>query len=740
MRRRESNRLLAHFQALFAPFQAFRGFWALKGFWAVVALCASAHAQIGLMGVTNRYDLADEVHVEEAGRTVRTYLDRVDAYLVDGDWSEAVDSIRQVMEDSGGKLLSVSPNRYVTTRTRCHLKLVDFPPEALKLYRDLVDPIAGQWFKAWETGRDRAALERIVDEAFVSSWGDDALAALGEVSFQEGDYARARAYWQRILPFEPPEGTSRTWLSFPDTDMSLAEVRAWLVMVSVFEGRNDEAESVLAQFDRLHPSARGRLGGRDVLLADALRALIQESRAWPDLPRGADWPTFAGSALRHREVVEPLAVGKIVWQRAISRPVVNEHVSLLSDPRGAVIAEDQPAPLSYHPVLSGNLLLFNNQIEIHALDAVTGKAAWGSGVQAMYRDPLHGTLKGGVLASDGMGTARHTMTVADHRLYARMGSGVTTLSQQPGRARATNYLVCLDLQSQGRLLWKATPEDGWAYEGAPLVRGDDVYVTMRRSDIRPQAYVACLDARSGARRWLQFVCAAETPSRGIFAERTNGLLTLAGDMLYFNTNLGAVAAVSTTDGRICWLTVYPRALKGNLLEPADHWARDLTPCLADRGTLYVAPADTPYLFALAADNGQVLWQSSPSLADVVHLLGVSNDCLIASGRKLYWIHGQGPDAGRVKAHWPEGHEQIGYGRGLLTEDHVWWPTRTNVFIFDKQSAQLVRRIDLAPRGTGGGHLLVAGGQLVITASDRLTAFAAESLPVAPSSSLAQQTP
>lgn len=727
MRRREPNRFCA-----LCP--------VLGGFWAVLVVCATVDGQVGWMGVTHSYDLSSDVQVEEAGRTVQTYLDRVDAYLADGKWGEAVDSIRQVMEDSGGKLLPVSPNRYVTTRTLCHLKLVDFPPEALRLYRDLVDPVAGQWFESWERGGDRAALERIVDEAFVSRWGDDALTALGEASFQEGHYARARAYWQRILPFEPPEGTSRTWLSFPDTDMNLAEVRARLIMLNIFEGRVDEAESQLVQFDRLHKNARGRLGGRDVVLVEGLKALIQESRTWPHVPQDSDWRTFAGSPLRHREVVEPRAVGEVVWQQTIRPPNVDEPVSLFAQPRGPVIAEDQPAPLSYHPVLTENLLFLNNQIEILAIEAASGQAAWGSGTRTVFRDPLHGTLAGGVLFSDGMGTVRHTMTVADQRLYARMGSGVTTLSQQPGRARPTNYLVCLDLRSQGRLLWKAVPEDGWAYEGAPLVRGDDVYVTMRRSDIRPQSHVACLDARTGARRWRQFVCAAETPSRGIYAELSNGLLTLDGDTLYLNTNLGAVAALATSDGRIRWLTTYRRALKGDLLRPAEHWARDLTPCLADRGTLYVAPADTPSIFALAADNGQLLWQSSADLADVVHLLGVRDECLIASGRKLVWIHASGSEAGSIKALWPQGHEQIGYGRGLLTRDHVWWPTRTNIFVFDSQSAQPVRRIDLAPRGAGGGHLLVAAGQLVITASDRVTAFAAESLPAEPDSSLAERTP
>ena len=725
MRGRELNRWCARCQA-FSAYLAF------------ALLCAAAEAQIGLVDLTNRYDLADEVQVEEAGRTVLTYLNRVDAYLADGKWNEAVDSIRQVMDESGDKLLPVSANRYMPTRTICHLKLVDFPPEALQLYRDLVDPIAGQWWHAWETRRDRAALERIVDEAFVSSWGDDALAALGEALFQEGQYAAARAYWQRILPFEPPEGTERTWLSFPDTDKNLAEIRAWIIMLSVFEGRVGEAESQLEEFGRVHPGARGRLGGREVLLTDGLKELIQGSVHWPALPLGADWPTFAGSPARHRDAATPAAVGEVVWHRSIRS--IDEPPPSTTASRGPVVAEGEPSRLSIHPVLTDGLLFVHNQEEILAFDGRTGEPAWGSGTPSVFRDPLHGTLEGGVVSSGGLGTARHTLTVADQRLYARMGSGVTTLSQQPGRARATNYLVCLDLQSQGRLVWKAVPEDGWAYEGAPLVRGDDVYVTMRRSDIRPQAHVACLDARTGTRRWLQFICAAETPARGIFSESTNGLLTLVGDTLYFNTNLGAVAAISTTNGRIRWLTTYPRALKGSLVNPADHWARDLTPCLVDRGTVYVAPADAPYLFALGADNGQVLWQSSAELDDVVHLLGVSDDCLIASGRKLCWIRSQGQEAGKVWRHWPAGHEQIGYGRGLVTGKHVWWPTRTNVFVLDRYTAQLIRRIDLEPRGTSGGHLLVALGRLVITGSDRLTALAAESLPALPGNSLAQQTP
>ena len=38
-----------------------------------------------------------------------------------------------------------------------------------------------------------------------------------------------------------------------------------------------------------------------------------------------------------------------------------------------------------------------------------------------------------------------------------------------------------------------------------------------------------------------------------------------------------------------------------------HWQRDLNPCLFDHGRLYVAPADSPRVYALDAATGQILW-------------------------------------------------------------------------------------------------------------------------------------
>ena len=78
-----------------------------------------------------------------------------------------------------------------------------------------------------------------------------------------------------------------------------------------------------------------------------------------------------------------------------------------------------------------------------------------------------------------------------------MGSQVTTRPVETYESQV-GTLICLDLHAEGRLLWKIAPDDDkWAFEGAPLVDGTDVYVAMGKSDVRPQAHVACFDGETG---------------------------------------------------------------------------------------------------------------------------------------------------------------------------------------------------------------------------------------------------
>ena len=209
---------------------------------------------------------------------------------------------------------------------------------------------------------------------------------------------------------------------------------------------------------------------------------------------------------------------------------------------------------------------------------------------------------------------------------------------------------------------------------------------------------------------------------------THDLLTLAGGSIYFNTNLGAVAAIDIDQGRIQWISRYPRQRQGDLAQLAPHWRRDLNPCVYHRGAVYAAPADSPRIFAFDAYTGQILWQTGTQTEYALDLLGATDDYLIAGGKKLYWIGLKNEDRGRIKHIWPDGNEKPGFGRGIIADGCVLWPTREKVLVFDLKTAQPRKAIDLLPLGAAGGNLLVTDLGLLIATGKEIIALQRTSNP------------
>ena len=152
---------------------------------------------------------AASVELDEADNAARTHLDTADRFLANGQWDEAIETLRRVMDSGAEKVMRIdgaagepngAPARYVTLRTYCQMRLASLHGEALRLYRSRVDQTAQQWCEQAVAARDVALLEQLVDEFFVSSYADDALWLLGETALEQGRYEAAREYWERISP------------------------------------------------------------------------------------------------------------------------------------------------------------------------------------------------------------------------------------------------------------------------------------------------------------------------------------------------------------------------------------------------------------------------------------------------------------------------------------------------------------------------------------------------------------
>jgi outer membrane protein assembly factor BamB/tetratricopeptide (TPR) repeat protein len=700
--------------------------------------------------------------VEVVSGPTAARLEQARALAANESWDEAVDIYRKLIAEDTNRVVALNDGRYVSLRTYCHLQLAGLPAEALSAYRRHVDPLAVQWYRDGISRRDEQLLRRIVDELFCSTWGDDALLALGEMALERADYASARRHWQQISPLlRSPNGLSlwlalrnvelnlhwpqverrwlqrpqpADWLAYPDTQLDLADVRARLVLVSIRAGQPDRALLELDVFRRLHPQAVGRIGGQEGPYRAALERLVTSAEDSHGESRLHDWRTFAGLPSRSGTAA-PL--GPILGP-AWPQPVVltnDSRIAKVASARGlfaggGAVVEDGPqvsvresqCPLSCFPIVVDRTVLFADGKGIHAVDLATGEAAiTADGL--LYRNEPLGAPTMGIPVGTGVavahGVPRYSLTAAGGIVYARIGQHATTRLE--GRDSSTgDRLVGLDLARDGLLTFSEPPKGAaWSFDGVPVIEGGRLFVAMRHSDVTPHADVACFDASSGTQLWRTPIGAADTPASGRGNEITHNLLTLVGNRLFFNTNLGLVAALDTDDGQICWLRRYDR-FKGQPSLPL-HFDRDPSPCMYHDGLLIVAPSDTPAIFALDADSGQMVW-TTDKLPDALHLLGVAQQNLVVSGNRLSVLDVR---SGEIRFVWPESeHAGIrGKGRGAVAGEETFWPTRTEIYVLHVATgAQTRTPISLRAISENGANLAAANGRLIVAGRENLMAF------------------
>jgi outer membrane protein assembly factor BamB len=692
------------------------------------------------------------VELNEVAAVTRRELERAEAFLKNQQWEEAVETFRRIIEEDSDRVIAVdygsapvqpSSSVHIPVREFCQMRLARQAieaPEALKLYRQRVDPVVRELLNRAKPIRDIATLRRVIRTMFASSHGDDALFVLGEIELERGNFASARGLWERISPslrtpqerntlLASPPGQplwlalhgvdvvtnwnelapalehrvgAGSWYVYPDTDLDLADVRARLVLVSILEGSHERAEIELSIFERLHPGAEGVIAGKTGHYSELLTLLCRQSNAWTDKKPNSAWPTFAGSQSRTRQADREVDVGgRVLWTYAFEKTFhyANEPQDESGFPRNVFNSPERSLTrspiLSYHPVVVDDTVFFNDSQHVFALDLFTGEPAAPADISSrqagvVYVPPAQEAAAAVDLAfgNRDLGAPRFTLNVQNKQLFARVGSAVTgELAETPGW-RQQGYLVTLDLKAGFKQLHDPIKPDGpeWAFEGAPVSDGSRLYVAMRQSEIRAVSYVVCFDLHTGEQLWRRKICSAETTGHGQRREITHNLLTLAEGSLYYNSNLGAIAALSVPDGEIQWVTRYRRVSRRRTDERQDpRFLRDLNPCVFHKGMLITFPTDGNQVFAIDSMSGQLLWATpEDSTPDVAHLLGITkDDRLVLSGAYLYWLDA---NSGRFLAQFPENAyfaegrslpNPHGMGRGILAGDMIYWPTQTN---------------------------------------------------------------
>ncbi|MBC8116575.1 MAG: PQQ-binding-like beta-propeller repeat protein, partial [Candidatus Saccharimonas sp.] len=675
-----------------------------------------------------------------ADANVLKRLGTVNDYLADKRWAEAVDILYEIAQSEGRSLVEAQPGQaggsavYLNVATRCQVLLSRMPKEGLAAYRRKIDPQAKRWFENWQRTRDASELERLVRQAYLSSYGDDALWALGEAAWDRGDYSSSRLHWSQLVPLteESRAASLPTVLRYPDSNLDAASVVARLVLCSLMEGHRERAIDQQQHFAERYPMARGNLAGRQGRLTEILKQILDEAAAWDAASDEAEVATFGLAPERTQILPSVVDVGAPRWQQPLTPNLLPPLERFRSAPdRG---------PLSTHPVVFRDIVLVNDADAISAFNLLTGEPAWPTerGTARIY--PPVSEERSGAPDRICVGVPWFTMTVADGKLFARMGSPVTSKAPDTELRDLTNDLVCLDLaEGQGKLVWKIAAEEWhhegerpWRFEGSPLVKDGRAYVIHSRRRPQLEFAISCLDAARGERKWTRTLATSRTSIEDNQNRVSHLLPTFGAGKLFVSTDAGAIVAVDARDGRVEWAITYESHPPADAADQSDHAKQGLLPAMFHEGLLFVAPNDCDRLFCIEADSGRVRWQKAqPHRERWRHLLGVApggdSGQLIVSGNSLRALDVEtGRETWKIVT---SDSTERGYGRGVLAGDVVFWPTREAIQIVETATGQPRRNVPLNTPDSAetGGNLTIAGGMLLVAQSEKLVAYGEYSL-------------
>jgi hypothetical protein len=554
----------------------------------------------------------------------------------------------------------------------------------------------------------------------------------------------------------------------PKEDDLLPLALSRLALTSIREGDLRRAAAETRLLRALAPEAEGRIAGRVQPLVPALEAMLEAERSAETASQGVGELTWAWAGpveIEQDEALPPVARQGNVIQ-------LNPFGQLIAAPEVAG-ERDADAPPTLDAVVHGSTAYFVEAGKLQQMDLATGEKQRRGvpGISNPLRrgpQPSPGDVANAEAimrrlaaangarnfiavpngmnsrpAAAGISQADPELSIAGDRLYLRVVE-----SQWPARMRqpglpSREELVAIRLDADAEKLDDepvrfAPPSDtvvaegqgpvpqavGYQFVSTPTVVGDRLYIAVARPGTRTEIAAACYAAGSGRLLWKTDLGSGDA-AQGMFGV-TAAPPVAAGDTLYLATNLGAVAALDATTGRLRWLARYPREGQSMMrygVAPSPQ--QQATKCVVIGDQVIAAPSDSSRLLAWDTATGAPLWDADrPRDAALVGVVqSDTGSAVVLAGRQLASYDTL---TGQRRMLWPESPRSgvRGLGEAAIVGDEVFWPTREAIFAINPLTGGLTRSpIDLSPLGNAGANLVATHYGLLVCGPDRLRLLA-----------------
>ncbi len=609
--------------------------------------------------------------------TMTRRFEEVHRLVKEGDWKEAFRLLQERMLDaSQGKEdafveLTDEQNRpyFVSVRTQANKIIGDLPPEGLQFYELHYGVQARTRLDEGKAAGDPKIYAEVAVRYMHTEAGIEAAALWGTWDLDHGRYTAAAGRFERLLEREglldkvPPQLLVKAAFAFERAGATEKRKKIW---------------------DALDAKVRGNpltIGGKRMTLAELEKIVTAKG---PEVVAGDPfgWPVFQGGPARNGrgDGSAPFLVSRWVWPDPIKAKAKNDpSYSLYASPetigwlKRAADKQGERSPIpvfsGFHPIVTGNKLVFRSYWGVHAVNLKDNKADETRAGDLAWHSRFHGSLDY-IIEHQGRFFPQHQpfatwMTqyvtygptvFTDHSVLGTLSSdgvrvyAVDDLTLPPYTAMMNNFglrffheemnrwlnhnrLMAIDLES-GNVVWEIGAQSGEKYADTfflapPLPVGEYVYALV---ETKQEIRLLCMDpnqleavdpegkVKVPALIWAQTLCQPERKLLDEGARRTQAAsLAYADGMLICPTNAGVILGVDLLNRSLVWAHSYQEGDEGVRLRPGQpgfnyqmqfqiptsHWAAT-APVIADGKVVFTSP-DAPTIQCLDLRDGKLLW-------------------------------------------------------------------------------------------------------------------------------------
>ncbi len=672
-------------------------------------------------------------------------LDKAMEFFARKKWEEGIGDLQKVME---GKALGVEDpfgrndpfkvfysedgRLFFPLARFCQSLLASLPKEGLETFRLLVDPKVEERFLKAAEALDEGELRRLFELYLPSSYGASVGMLLADLFEAQGRLGESYLARGRILE------------SFPDPSRSVQiKIHVRQAHLAALMGNEEGRDHHLKALMALDPAGSVRVNGELVPLsklgeheAFALRGDIEREQT--ALASGFSALDFVPLWEFRCWVQDPYGLGKT--------KNLNRGGTVFFGTSGTKVPDNKSfragLPLSFARIQGRRVVLIKDHMRLVGLDEETGKLvlSWPKDPEdwkksSFFRPVSRMQQQALSYRNPAKDFAQQRVTVRQTPkgpyLYYLASFHVPVGRGGSGGMQFRNALVCYDA-TRGEELWNVRPKlkDGKKvfFLAPPISIGPWLYAPIQ---VNREFSVARMDPKDGE---VLGVSPVHSGGSELLLPPPVPLVA-QGNILYFLTNSGGVAAFRAPDLELLWFRRYetwdPVQPKPRISQQTRRTFYGIqkvrqrkffpSPPRISGDFLIISPVDSDVLLCLNRFSGKVEWklprfERGNRNAAFHQVLGPVSGRIYLVGTML-----QGVDVATGKRLFEVPLGETLFGRGLALGDKVFVPMSHGIEVFDGKTGAQKGTIQLAPLEKGGEEtrpfISLSGGDGLLFVSD-----------------------